>query len=213
MAAVWGGLHRAAIMAAGVLLLWLLGLIWFVQPPPVESRAGPTDAIVVLTGGSLRIQSGIELLREGKGRKLFVSGVNQQVALDDVLRVSGSAPDWALCCVVLGHEADNTRENADETARWMRSQGFHSLRLVTSWYHMPRSLLEFQRAMPDVEILAHPVFPERVKQEHWWAWRDTTALLMIEYVKYLRALLRPAVEWMQPATSGTLGPAKAEMRR
>jgi uncharacterized SAM-binding protein YcdF (DUF218 family) len=201
-----------AMAVVGFCVLWLVGLIWFANPPPAESRAAPTDAIVVLTGGSFRIQSGIELLREGKGRKLFVSGVNQQVAVDDLLRVSRFAPDWASCCVVLGHEADNTRGNADETARWMRSQGFRSLRLVTSWYHMPRSLLEFQRAMPDVEILAHPVFPERAKQEHWWAWRDTAVLLMIEYVKYLRALLRPALDWMQPATQGRLGAAKAEMR-
>ena len=60
--------------------------------PPADTRAAPTDAIVVLTGGSLRLQSGIELLREGKGRKLFISGVNQQVDLDDLLRIFGYRP-------------------------------------------------------------------------------------------------------------------------
>lgn len=162
----------------------------------------PTDAIVVLTGGSLRLHSGIALLREGKGRKLFISGVNQQVDLEDLLRSSGDtselAQDRASCCVVLGRQADDTLGNARETAQWMRQQGFHSLRLVTAWYHMPRSLLEFNRVMPEIEIVAHPVFPEQVKQEHWWAWPGTAALLVNEYGKYLATLFRPFVEQLQP---------------
>jgi uncharacterized SAM-binding protein YcdF (DUF218 family) len=213
MTSLWGALRRLAMAAATCCFLWLAGLLWFATPPAVESRAAPTDAIVVLTGGSLRIQSGIELLREGKGRKLFVSGVSQQVDLDDLLRISGSAPDWAQCCVVLGREADNTLGNAHETARWIRSQGFRSLRLVTAWYHMPRSRLEFDRAMPEIEIVAHPVFPDQVKQEHWWAWRGTAALLVGEYSKYLAALFRPLIEWLQPAKIGMPEPTQAEVRR
>jgi len=207
-----GTLRRIALVAAGCCLLWLGGLLWFATPPSGETRTAVTDAIVVLTGGSLRLESGIDLLREGKGRKLFVSGVNQHVDLDDLLGVSGHAPDWALCCIVLGHEAENTLGNAQETAQWIRGQGFRSLRLVTAWYHMPRSLLEFDRAMPEIDIVAHPVFPDQVKQEHWWTWRGTTALLVNEYVKYLGALGRPLIEWWHPAATATPDePARAEL--
>jgi uncharacterized SAM-binding protein YcdF (DUF218 family) len=76
----------------------------------------------------------------------------------------------------------------------MRQQGFKSLRLVTAWYHMPRSLLELNRAMPEVEIIAHPVFPDEVSQVHWWASRSTVLLLASEYGKYLAVLLRPVIE-------------------
>jgi uncharacterized SAM-binding protein YcdF (DUF218 family) len=213
---LWSPVRGVVIAGAGCCSLWLIGLLWFATPPAAESRALPTDAIVVLTGGSQRIQSGIELLREGKGRQLFVSGVNQEVDLEDLLRVSGNTPDFArnrvACCVVLGHDADNTLGNAHETAHWIRSQGFHSLRLVTAWYHMPRSLLEFDRAMPEIEIVAHPVFPDQVKQEHWWKWRGTAALLVGEYVKYLAALFRPLLEWLRPAI-GISEPTRAELRR
>jgi uncharacterized SAM-binding protein YcdF (DUF218 family) len=210
---MWRALRRAAAVGAGICLLWLAGLIWFATPPSVESDAAPTDAIVVLTGGSLRLQTGLALLSEGKGSKLFVSGVNPQVDLDDVLRISGKAQDWRLCCVVLGHDADNTLGNAHETAQWIRQQGFQSLRLVTAWYHMPRSLLEFDRAMPGIEIVAHPVFPEPVNQEHWWMRRDAAALLASEYVKYLATLFRPVVEWLQSTEIGRSEPPRVELRR
>jgi hypothetical protein len=66
---------------------------------------------------------------------------------------------------------------------------------------MPRSLLELNRAMPEVEIIAHPVFPDEVSQEHWWAARGTALLLASEYGKYLGALLRPVVERLRSAPS------------
>jgi uncharacterized SAM-binding protein YcdF (DUF218 family) len=214
MMPLWGALRTIALVAAACCLSWLGGLLWFATPPSGETRAAATDAIVVLTGGSLRLQSGIDLLRAGKGRKLFVSGVNQQVDLDDLLGVSGHAPDWARCCIVLGHEADDTFGNAQETAQWIRGQGFRSLRLVTAWYHMPRSLLEFDRAMPEIDIVAHPVFPEQVKQERWWTWRGTAMLLVNEYFKYLGALARPLIEGRRPAIIGTPDKAaRAEMPR
>jgi uncharacterized SAM-binding protein YcdF (DUF218 family) len=206
-------LRTLAIVVAGISVLWLGGLLWFATPPEDETQSQQTDAIVVLTGGSLRLQSGFELLREGKGRRLFVSGVGQQVDLDELLRISGNRSDWTLCCVALGHEADNTFENARETARWVHSQGFHSLRLVTAWYHMPRSLLEFARAMPGIDIVAHPVFPEQVKQEHWWARRGTAALLVGEYMKYLAALVRPLVWRSNRSEISTPEATQAEMRR
>jgi len=211
MTVLRAALRSLAMVAVGCCLLWLVGLLWFATPPSADTRAAPTDAIVVLTGGSLRLQSGIDLLREGKGRRLFVSGVNHQVDLDDLLGISGSAPEWAICCIVLGHEADNTLGNALETARWVRSQGYRSLRLVTAWYHMPRSLLEFDRALPEIDIVAHPVFPDQVKQEHWWARRGTAALLVGEYVKYLGALFRPLFEWRNPTAIGPSEPVRAEM--
>jgi uncharacterized SAM-binding protein YcdF (DUF218 family) len=203
-------LRWVASAGAGVALLVVAGLVWFAIPPSIQSLRLPTDAIVVLTGGSQRLRSGIDLMREGKGRELFISGVNQRVDLDALLRVSGDAPRWLSCCIVNGHEAENTEGNAQETARWIRRQGYHSLRLVTAWYHMPRSRLEFERAMPNVEIVPQPVFPERVGEERWRAWHGTAALLISEYAKYLAALFRPLFKTPQPVGSQ---PIEAEVRR
>jgi uncharacterized SAM-binding protein YcdF (DUF218 family) len=177
-------------------LAWLAGLILFANamPSEVADPDTPTDAIVVLTGGSLRLEHGLDLLVAGRAKKLFVSGVHQGVATADLLRVAHRVPHWVTCCIVLGHVADSTIGNAIETAAWMRREGYRSLRLVTSSYHMRRSLFEFTRAMPDIRIIPHPVFPKRVKQADWWAWPGTASLIAGEYNKYLGAILRAVVE-------------------
>jgi uncharacterized SAM-binding protein YcdF (DUF218 family) len=183
-------------IAFGLAAAWLGGLIWFADtiPSAIEDAETPTDAIVVLTGGSLRVEHGLDLLAAGKAKKLFVSGVHQGVATADLLRLSHRVPDGLGCCIVLGHAADSTLGNAIETAAWMRREGYRSLRLVTASYHMRRSLFEFGRALPDIRIIAHPVFPERIKQADWWEWPGTARIIIGEYDKYLGAVLRALVE-------------------
>lgn len=183
-----------ALIVAGA--LWLAGFILFAVnlPTDVESPERKTDAIAVLTGGSLRLESGLQLLEEDKARKLFVSGVHRGIDVEELLRVSLQNPSRADCCIVLGYEADDTAGNARETAEWMKKEGYRSLRLVTAAYHMPRSLVEFQAAMPDVEFIAHPVFPDHVKSSSWYRYPGTALLLAGEYTKTLLAFIRNADE-------------------
>ncbi|WP_340115913.1 YdcF family protein [Pelagibius sp. 7325] len=188
----WRRLKRLTVLAAGLLIAYGIGFLWFTTllPTEAESDPRPTDAVVVLTGGSDRLGVALDLLSEDKGKKLFVSGVYRGVDVRQLLDLSQHSPEDLSCCVVLGYEADNTRGNAVETAAWMKEQGFTSLRLVTATYHMPRSLLEFRRLMPAIEIVPHPVFPEHFKRENWWMWPGSSTLLITEYTKYLVALVR-----------------------
>jgi uncharacterized SAM-binding protein YcdF (DUF218 family) len=176
-------------------VVWLIGLWRFAEAIPSEVTAPDqtTDAIVVLTGGSLRVEGGLHLLAEGKAKKLFISGVYRGVDVTELLRISRQSPDSVACCVVLGHAADNTLGNARETAQWMEGEGYHSLRLVTASYHMPRSMLEFTRAMPDIAIVPNPVFPEFIQDTPWWQSRRSASLIASEYSKYLAAMVRPYV--------------------
>ena len=184
--------------AALFLGIWLVGLLWFAKDLPVSvaAPARATDAIVVLTGGSRRVHQGLELLAQRRAKKLFISGVYRGVDVRELLSVSQQSPADLDCCIALGYEADSTRGNARETADWMREQGLGSLRLVTAAYHMPRSLLEFRRAMPKIEIVPHPVFPEHVKQRDWWRWPGSASLIISEYNKYLVALARGLLDGM-----------------
>lgn len=189
----------AAVLAVVALVaVWVIGLFRFAAgiPTAVEDPGRHTDAIVVLTGGSGRLSAGLKLLADKAAAKLFVSGVYQGVDVSKLLEMSQRAPEDLRCCVDIGHSAGNTAGNAAETATWMAANGYHSLRIVTSNYHMPRSLIEFRRAMPDVVLVAHPVFPEHVKRKHWWAWPGTAVLIFGEYNKFLLAWAHYALDRM-----------------
>jgi uncharacterized SAM-binding protein YcdF (DUF218 family) len=180
-------------LAALAFLAWVTGLAWFAWSASLPAHDGETqtDAVVVLTGGSLRVGRGVEILAAGKAQKLFVSGVHHGVDADDMLRLVPGAPAWLACCIELGHDADNTEGNARETAAWLRQEGYHSLRLVTANYHMRRALLELTHALPPgIRIVADPVFPEGARPGDLWSLHGTARLILVEYVKYLGALIR-----------------------
>ena len=185
------GIRRRVIAVVSALLVgaWLAGLFVFADAIPRHAQQSrqKTDAIVVLTGGSLRLEQGLELLTEHLGAKLFVSGVHRGVDVQQLIDRSLRSPEIIDCCIVLGYAADHTAGNARETADWMAKQGYVSLRLVTASYHMPRSLAEFHYAMPTIQIIPHPVFPENVKVDEWWRWPGTAILIVGEYNKYLVA--------------------------
>jgi len=181
----------------GLAMAWFLGFLWFVAtlPDRVADQATRTDAIVVLTGGSERLSTGMALLEDGMAPKLFISGVHRGVEVGEIRKIARSQRPEPVGAVVLGYAADDTVGNAAETAAWIAAEKLTSLRLVTGAYHMPRSLTEFRQVLPDTLIIPHPVFPDTVKSREWWRWPGTAALLATEYSKYLAAIGR---HWLLP---------------
>jgi uncharacterized SAM-binding protein YcdF (DUF218 family) len=179
-------------LTGATLAAWIWGLILFVDriPDSVADEGRRTDAIVVLTGGTLRLEKGFELLSAKMAGKLLVSGVDRGVQMEEVLAAAGLMPTELDCCVTLGYMAEDTGSNAIESAVWIRTNKVASIRLVTSSYHMPRSLLEFRATVPGVEIVPHPVFPKHVMVNEWWVRPGTASLVIAEYNKYLLAATR-----------------------
>lgn len=203
--------RRVALLALSLLAIWAAALACFIAAS-LFLRADPaavTDAIVVPTGGRQRLETGVQLLADGRAKKLFISGVNRHVDRDELLRALGPEAEREACCIDLGREADNTVGNAAETARWMRREGYRSLRLVTSWYHIERGLLEFRRAMPDIVIVAHPVFAPHVDPERWWGWHGALLLVVSEFQKYLMAWGRSTLEAALPARDAAPAAARS----
>jgi uncharacterized SAM-binding protein YcdF (DUF218 family) len=167
-------------------VVWGVGFIVFfkILPEQATDLTTPTDAIVVLTGGRGRVQLGFSLIRQGLGKKLFISGVNPKVNMPALIELQkiqlGSA---TLPETQLGYKAQNTVENAKETATWAKEQNVQSLRLVTTNYHIWRSMLEFSKALPGVKIIPHPV-----SEKHQLTYKNLL-LLLSEYNKFLWAWL------------------------
>lgn len=188
-----GSLKRVTIGAAG-LAIWLLvfGFVMFAaqvmrEPPSEGTRA---DGIVVLTGGQTRIVEGAKLLKQKRGERLLISGVNKQTSREQLVKLSGLTEAEFACCVDLGYTAQDTIGNAYETRRWAEARGYASLIVVTSSYHMPRSLAELARAMPAATLIPHPVVPQSFRNEAWWLHMRTTSILVSEYLKFLPAAAR-----------------------
>ncbi|MBM3515851.1 MAG: YdcF family protein [Alphaproteobacteria bacterium] len=172
-----------AAFAAGAAGLWLAGFFWFAVtiPEAVVDPSTRTDAIVVLTGGSDRISTGIALLAADRADRLFISGVGANTRLSELIPPDQSALGERIA---IGTAAIDTVGNALETAAWARDIGARSIRLVTAAYHMRRSLTEIRAVMPEVTIVPHPVFPVNVRSD-WWNAPGTASLIAIEYSKYL----------------------------
>lgn len=206
--------HRGLLVGLCVFALWLPGLVWFYQQVPQEKdfpdSGVKTDAIVVLTGGMGRVEQGVRLLEQGRANLLLISGVDDEVKPHEIVAEYGidtAHPALAdgKTRIILDYGPRDTVGNARETARWIQNNDLQSLRLVTSSYHMPRSLMEFRHAMPDAVIIPAPVFPE------WGALdkvllvsRGSLRLILLEYHKYLFRrlyyLLPENWQWMASRT-------------
>lgn len=174
----------AYLFMAGV-FLWFVGFWAFNYhinhyPKPSDEK---TEAIIALTGGKNRIAEAVELLNQGKADKLFISGVEKNISLQDIER----RKDVVIKTkreILLGNGATNTVENAIETTEWLRKNNISSIRLVTSNYHIPRSLEEFYAKKPDLKIIIHPVYSENIAKK-WWKNPGSFLLIASEYNKFL----------------------------
>lgn len=182
----------AALLIA--LMVWTVGLMAFAARVDRSTPAADpprADGIVVLTGGgTARINAGIKLLEQEKGERLLVSGVNPEVTRDELQEVSSAAKGLFDCCVQLGFYAADTRGNAAETRAWAENEGYHSLIVVTSDYHMPRAFLEMEGALPGFELTAYPIQTPELDAERWWRTSGGARRMILEYCKYLLVLSR-----------------------
>lgn len=180
------GISLLAVTAMGLGFLWFAAQVARTEPAALP----PADGIVALTGGASRITDATQLLASGRGQRLLITGVHPATSRLELVRAVGEIGDYINCCVDLDYDAVNTVGNAVETSRWVHEHGFHSLIVVTSSYHMPRTLLELRRRLPQVALVPYPVVSEHVQLDHWWEHPPTLRLLAAEYAKYLVALTR-----------------------
>src|SRR5947207_2672897 len=188
---------RGVLIAAVALVAFFgAGFVWFVWSVPATEVAlnRNADGIVVLTGGASRISDAIELLANGHGKRLLISGVHRTTSSAEIARNNPRYESLVACCVDLDHSAINTVGNAIETRRWARDRGFTSLIVVTSAYHMPRTMAELGQQMPDVALVPFPVVTEKLRNEPWWASGPTARLILSEYAKFVVAQLRMRIE-------------------
>jgi uncharacterized SAM-binding protein YcdF (DUF218 family) len=192
--------HWPRLLLLGGFLLALvagLGFVSFAEnlPRSEVKISRPADGIVVLTGGASRIADAMELLAEGNGKRLLISGVHPATTPDAIVRINPDYEQLLATRVDLGREATNTIGNALEAGRWAREKRFDSLIVVTSGWHMPRALIEIRHQLPEVRLIPFPVVTERMREDDWWSDAPTVRLLVIEYAKYVASYIRTHLDF------------------
>ena len=171
-------------LAAFAALLYALGFLFFAFTlgKPASADVAATDAAVVLTGGSGRIEHAIEVIRERKAGRLLVAGADPAVTKADLARRLHGSSKLIHCCVDLGSESVDTRSNAEEANRWLHAHGYRSVRLITSDWHMRRARYEFEKVLGSKFRLVSDAVPS-----------EPTFLIL--FGEYNKLLLRRIAVW------------------
>lgn len=180
------------LFSLAILVVFVGGFLRFADivsgmMPPADPSA---DAIVVLTGGSQRIDQAVSLLESGAGARLLISGVHPATSGNQIRRMTQASEKLFTCCVDIGHEALDTIGNANETVHWIKERGYKRILVVTNNYHMPRSLYELQRLDPQTEFIAYPVVGSNLKEQNWLTNGQILRNMVAEYLKLTLAIGR-----------------------
>ncbi len=208
----WGWIKFLTFILVLVFAMLLGGFLSFAQhvdglKTPAKNDVPKADGIVVWTGkGGGRLEAAGQLLSDGKGERLLVSGVNAQIDMAQIAGLSGLGPDETECCVDLDYAAENTIGNARETAAWAQALDYKHIILVTSAYHMPRAQVEITTAAGRIRITPFPVM--RDNPAKWYQDGARFKRLLQEYSKLLLSYSRgreqaPQAPIMPPITEAT----------
>jgi uncharacterized SAM-binding protein YcdF (DUF218 family) len=176
----------AVVLAAPVAGFIAVAALGFARRIEASVPAGGElpETAVVFTGEFDRIRLGLALLREGRVKRLFISGVNPSAGI----RIGGFADQFGLNAALrqaletgllaLGPGAENTSQNAAESACWARARGLSGpILLITSRQHMPRASLALERSLPGAAVIRMSVDDVTVAPD--------TTLLITEFAKYV----------------------------
>jgi uncharacterized SAM-binding protein YcdF (DUF218 family) len=161
---------------AALVALYCVGFGLFAMTLPKPAGDEHSDAIVVLTGGTGRLERGFDLMQRRVSGQMLISGVERTVRPQELVAHYNVDPALFDCCIVLGREAVDTRTNADEVGAWVARRRLHSIRLVTNDVHMLRARHEIGRRLPpDVTVIedavpSHPDF--------WQIFREYNKMLL-----------------------------------
>ena len=106
------------------------------------------ENIAVLTGGKNRIQLALDSIKRFRAKNVFISGVYKTTKLTHILQNK----EIGDVSIILGYKALNTEGNAKEIHEIAEDLGINEIVLVTSDYHMFRSLHEVKKYNENLKI-------------------------------------------------------------
>ncbi len=145
--------------------------------------------LVVLTGGTNRIKQTLGILssKNNNDFNLLISGAGRGFSKKTVLQLSKKnniTIEKINCCITIDKKSTDTYSNAIQTKVWIQKLKLESISLLTSNYHMPRSLMIFTTLINDVKIIPY-VLNDKTDNKY-----IDLDVLIIEYFKFKIAKIR-----------------------
>lgn len=168
-------LRRKLIYPLGIAsILWLLAfytpLIWFFAAPlKISQEPQKSDAVVVFAGGvgesgeagqgfEERVKYAVSLYKNGyAGKIIFSSGYAYVFKEPFVMKVLAISLGVSEKDITLEDKACNTYENIKFVKEILEKNGWSHILLVTSPYHMRRSLLVFNKITKNISVVCTPI--------------------------------------------------------
>lgn len=180
-------------------IFWAAAFFYWVHhlPLTMPPLAGTENAqsIVVLTGAKGRLPQSAEILEQKTDARLLISGVNPIVSSQELFKQMPELSNRLKRKVDIGRVAGSTIGNAIEAKGWMQQNGFTSAIIVTSNWHIQRSLLEFHHVMPQNYFIPNPVVADAQKDgdPFWYLNKEWMLRLSKEFAKL-------SIRWVQIKT-------------
>ena len=190
-----------------LLLSFILVLPLYLGPDDIATCEAPSDtgvcaeadAIVVVSGGdtNARTDEGIQLFMNGWAPVLLFSGAAADPngpSNAEAMRQRAIEQGVPRHAIKIEELSRTTTENAENTSKYVESDGIDRLILVTSPYHQRRANLEFRSFIGETtQIINHPVSQDKQWQQIWWLNTESVYLALSEVVKILLFYLRGPV--------------------
>lgn len=140
------------VILGGIIAVWCLLFLLFITDAISFNHMSneQCDNVVVLTGGRNRIQHALEAIQTNQPKNIFISGVYAKTTLNDIL---GNNVNRDRVNFILGKHAKNTFENAEEIDNWVSTNKIEKIILITSDYHMRRSLLVLENVNSGLKVI------------------------------------------------------------
>jgi len=169
------------------------------NPAPL---AFPSNTVIIcLAGGKHRIEAAFELFAAGVGEQLWIIGAGKHANVSTLARTQASdirIPLERFDKIQVENESRNTIENAFAVKRLLdHNPGIKNVVLVTSPYHMRRSLLMMEHHIsPEINLIPFTPISADFGGTDWWHSWYGFSLTIAETIKLqLARLLIPHLSY------------------
>ncbi|MGE0267501.1 MAG: YdcF family protein [Candidatus Omnitrophota bacterium] len=154
----------------------------------IKDDLKPADAVIVLGGEEERIYYAVKLYKQKLVKYIVITGggvTGREISIAGWLKIRALKSGVPEKNILLETKAEHTYQHPIFVKPILVEHGFTSAIVVSSPYHMRRSVMLFNRAfrMSGINLTYIPVADSWFKSDRWWKSSDGRRIVFSEYIK------------------------------